>query len=69
MGLTGRLTTGTRIESIPCCDVHSDSCNSHLIRSCGDYARYQVFFPDSDVTYYACEEHAQRLWDTDAESK
>ena len=69
MGLSGRLSNGTYITPIPCCDFDSDRRDSLEPRSCGDDAHYRVFFPESDVVAYACEEHAQQLWDKDVETK
>lgn len=57
--LTGTLKRGARIEAIPDC---SFSANRPTTWGCSETARYRVIFPDGDV-FYACEEHAQQLWD------
>jgi hypothetical protein len=64
MGLTGTLRDGTVIERMPSCEFESLSAQSSSIDGCKEQVVYRVIAP-AGVVFYACEEHAQILWEAD----
>ena len=62
MGLVGTLRDGTVIEKIPLCEFEGGLNSRGVITACDEVAIYRVLF-EAGAILYACEEHAQQLWD------